>query len=232
MTSAIKQENVKQRLFRIRKECLTLVEILIVIALLSLVAGFIAINISKAVREQRFRSEVDRVAGLLRTAQDLMLIMDIEVRVKFGQDPHDKGIRLWMETTAPLPVKWEGLLLHPQPNLTQIHWVQFADAEEGSLEIVFLSGGISKGLLRLSTSENDDDLGALTRYICLPGYPKPIFSVHNPEEDPACDFENEEDYVKNLTRFMYEEVRSLPGFKEEEPSENDEKGGKEASNPS
>lgn len=204
-----------------RKAHLTLLEILIVITLISLVTGFVGINITKAVREQRFRTEVSAVVDMIRTAQDVMLIMDIGTKVKFSQDPSKEGLQVSIETDTPLPKRWAPLLQGATRTLTAIHWIQFEDVnkknEQGRLDLVFLSSGVgmSKGILRLSTSERDDDLGALTSWICLPGYPKPIFSVSKADGDPTCYFEDDEEYVKNVTRQMYEEIRSLPAFRQE-----------------
>lgn len=222
------QRRILSRAFALKKACLTLVEILIVIAIFSLVGGFIGININKAVREQRFRTEVSGIVDLLRTAQDIMLMMDISTKVLFTQDPSIDGIQVGLETDTPLPKRWSALLQRPPRTLKGIHWVQFEDVEkkggEGKLTISFLSSGVgmSKGILRLSTSARDDELGALTSWICLPGYPKPIFSVNSDDGDPTCKFEDEEEYVKNITRQMYEEIRTLPDYNREEQKDQEE----------
>jgi len=138
---------------------MTLIELLIVIGILSLIAGLIGVNIVKAVRDQRFKSEVNRFVDKLRMAQDVMLILDIGATVKFEKAPNEEGIRCWMETSVPLPRHWGALINRPQAYFKSIHWIQFKDVkEEGKLELEFLSGGIgmSKGILRLSTSERDE----------------------------------------------------------------------------
>src|SRR4051812_5988961 len=64
----------------------TLVEILIVFFILALSIGIIGINIHKAIVQQRFETEVALVLEELRFAQDLMLILDGNFKVKFEKE--------------------------------------------------------------------------------------------------------------------------------------------------
>jgi len=193
----------------IRRPAITLLELLVVIGLLTIVTGVVGINVTKAIREQRFRTEVSRVADQLRLAQDLMLIMGVGVTVKFETAPEGDGIMYSLDTDLPLSKQWNAILKAPQPKLTSIHWFQIEGVEaEGFMEIKFLSevAGMTKGVLRLSTARSDDDFGALTSYICLPGYPKPIVVERN---DPQCDLDKEETFVKNLAKYTYEEISEI-----------------------
>lgn len=197
---------------------MTLVELLIVIAIIATVSGFIAINVTRAVREQRFRSEVSHVVDQMKLAQDLMLILGVGTVIKFEVNPDGNGIRYWLETALPLPKHWEALIKKENPVLTAIQWIQFEDSkEEGKLEIKFLSeeAGMSRGLLRLSTSERDDDLGAYTSYICLPGYPHPIEYKNTVTKGSFCELKQNEEFLKTLSRHIYEEIADLPGFHSE-----------------
>ncbi|MEC7839796.1 MAG: type II secretion system protein [Chlamydiota bacterium] len=197
----------------VRRPAITLLELLVVISILTIMTGVIGINVTKAIREQQFRSEVARVADQLRLAQDLMLIMDVGVTVTFETAPEGDGIVYRLDTDLPLPPQWNALVKAPQPKLKAIHWFQIEGVEkEGSMNIKFLSeeAGMTKGVLRLSTSRSDEDFGALTSYICLPGYPQPIVVE---KKDPHCELEKEGDFVKNLAKYTYEEISEIKNAK-------------------
>jgi hypothetical protein len=192
----------------------TLVELLIVIAIIAMLSGFIAINITKAVREQRFRGEVSRVVDEMKLAQDLMLILGVGSLMKFEVTPDGNGIKYWLETALPLPKHWQALILKENPTLTAIQWIQFQNSQDdGKLEIKFLAEetGMSKGMLRLSTSERDEDLGAFTSYVCLPGYPSPIEYRNGEVSDSFCKLKGNEEFLKTLSRHIYEQITDLQG---------------------
>lgn len=205
----------------IKKRAITLIEVLIVIAILSLLTGLIAINIRSAVREQQFKSEVLRVVDELKLAQDILLILGTGSVVKFELSKEKDSILYQLDTTLPLPKAWEKFFKKKNPPLKTIHYIQFEGAEgEGKLDIEFLSEetGMSKGILRLSTSEKDEVPGALTSYICLPGYPHPI-EYHQSKTASFCDSKKEEEFLKNLSRTTYEEIQELPHHFEKKRSD-------------
>lgn len=211
----------------IRKSAITLVELLIVIAIIATVSGFIALNVTKAVRQQRFRSEVSRVVDEMRLAQDLMLILGVGSTMKFEVTKGGDGIEYWLETALPLPKHWEMLVKKEHPTLKAIQVIQFQNSkEEGKLEIRFLSPetGMSEGVLRLSTSERDDDLGAFTSYICLPGYPSPIEYRIGDVNEAFCEQKENEELLKTLSRHIYEQITDIQsGEKQGEAPQEEEK---------
>lgn len=181
----------------------TMLELLVVIAILGLVAGFVGINIRKAVSEQNFRSEVDLVVTQMRLAQDLMLIFRGEVKLKFTVLPDDGGVSTELEFESKMPGQWshEAKRVH---KLTHIHSIFFQDElasfegpyakdDEDVLYIRFLSNGsaISKGVMQFSNAMNPDSPGAISRYINLPGYPSPIESLSSYPEAMRSEEENE-----------------------------------------
>jgi len=212
-----------------RKLHLTLMEIMIVISIIGLTAGFIGMNIAQAIREQRFRSEVGRVADLLGLAQDLMLVMDVGAVVIFEQESKTKGIQMRMETTVPLPTHWQHVFMRPQAPLNHIHWIEFENEDEqekeGRLEIRFLSSGIgmSRGTLRLSTSASDSDLGAISSYICFPGYPKALIVKSKADSEPTCDFDAQHIMLNHLTNMLVDELKALPSYHQQKEEEEEKK---------
>lgn len=199
---------------RIRRQAMTLVELLIVIGIMAVLSGFISINVVKAVREQRFRSEVSRLVQEMRLAQELMLILKVGSTLKFSVAQNGSGIQYWLETELPIPKRWEALIRQEKPPLQAIKVMQFQDAKEaGKLEINFLSEevGMSKGVLRLSTSERDSDLGTLTTYVCLPGYPSPIEYKNGAQDSAFCKIKENEQFLNTLSRLIYEQITDLQG---------------------
>jgi Tfp pilus assembly protein FimT len=195
----------------------TLFELLLVIGILSIVAGFLAVNVTKAWREQRYRTELSLIVDQLRLAQDLMIIFKSNVYVNFKGTPD--GIEYKLVFDTPLPQNWLQEAKRPHDKLTAIqainvvpdpkHSINAYAPNEGNNEenVYFLSGGskMSKGYMRISTSETDSSLGSITRYICLPGYPAPIVTTVTHPLDDDCS-EIDEAFMNNLTERTKNEI--------------------------
>lgn len=169
-----------------RRRHVTLLEIILVMAILMLVGGLVAVGINKALVDQRFRTEVSLIVDDLRLAQDLMLILGTDVHLKFAKESDEAGIKYWLELETDLNKEIKNQILRKRSNLKTIHGVFFKDetateTTRGQLDIRFLSKGnvMSRGLMRLATSdaETNPPPGTMQTYICLPGYPKPIFNT-------------------------------------------------------
>jgi type II secretory pathway pseudopilin PulG len=207
----------------LRRSYITMIEVLLVMAILAITAGAVSINIRKAVREQSFNAEVSRVVAQLRLAQDLMLILKTDCILSFTQ-AEEEGIDYQILMERSLSDHWLKEIQKPHAKLNAIHWVEFKDDlphphEEGQLAVKFISGGtvMSKGLLRLSTSSRDDEFGALTRYVCLSGYPKAIVVSKDRDDSLFCFDSGNEEYEKNMTQYTVEEIASVLEY--ERPSE-------------
>jgi hypothetical protein len=192
----------------------TLIELLLVIAILSLIVGFGAVKIRDAIVDQSFRTEVSRVVDELRLAQDLMLIFETDVHLKFAGDDEEGGIKYWLELET-IQKEWDKEFRRKHKNLQTIHGVFMRDqigddVDEGIIDLKFLSKGcvMSRGLLRLASSDKDDPPpGTLQSYICLPGYPHPIFSTETPDGDKAyADSDNMQEPDERLTLDMIERL--------------------------
>lgn len=203
-------------LFLLRRRCFTLIELLIVISILVFVGGVISINISRALTEQRFRTEVDLMVDTLRLAQDMMLIVGADVHLNIKNEEKKKGIEYWLTVADKVPKEWENLISRSKRKLRAIHSVQFFEegpfpfpSPDEGLDIRFLSEGsmMSKGVLRLSTHEDSFVPGSLNRAVCLRGYPHPLASV--PEEKgelATCEEEDEAEFLDRLTQDTVNEV--------------------------
>ena len=192
----------------IRRRYITFIEIMIIITILVLSLGLIGVNIRSLIKEQRFRSEVGLVVDQLRLAQDLMVVLNADALMKFNIVPTEVGIRYWIELETNLSAGWKRELMRPRPNLYTIKIVEFNDTISGTkysnnVELHFLSGGsvMSQGVLRLAT-EN----GEMERFVCLPGYPRPIVSILDQNSDPGCNPSNEANFAEKLTFYTQREI--------------------------
>lgn len=200
-----------QKLQTLRRQYITLIEMLVVLGILSLVIGLVGFNVRHLVVDQRFRNEVKMVVDQLRMAQNLMLIMDSDIHVKF----QEKDGYILMELESSLELPWLKAL-NPEPKtLNVIHHVGFDEKgkekmsgfeERGVLDIKFLSGGnvMTSGTLRLATAR--DSQNALKRFICLSGYPKPIvvqMEFSCPED------EIDQEFKEQLTRMTVQEIQEI-----------------------
>jgi len=200
---------------KFRRAYLTLLELMLVIAILGIIAGFIAVNAAKAWKEQRFRTEVSLIVDQLRLAQNLMLIFNSNVQVVFLASP--EGIEYYLSFDTPLPKHWTQEINRPHEKLKTVRVVNFEDKLEtednlvinqikNGISVKFLSGGskMSRGIMRISTSEEDNVPNIITRYVCLPGYPAPITSQG--EFPMECSSDDLQAFEKQLTMRTKEEV--------------------------
>lgn len=189
---------------------------MVVLAIISLIGGIVAINVGKAMADQRFRTEVVAVVNQLRLAQNLMLILDQDISVKFAEDNNDRSIQYWLEMQCPAMRGWDNELTRRPPPLKTIHVVDFDAGSElpsgkrGELELKFMSGGtvMSRGVLRLSTAEYIGQKGAFERYVCLPGYPAPIAAAMGSVPDVSCLEELNSVFEGQITQVTLQEIRA------------------------
>jgi len=202
--------------YRCHRRFLTFMEMMVVLAIISLIGGVVAINVSKAMTDQRFRSEVVAVVNQLRLAQSLMLILDQDVSVKFKDDNANKQINYWLEMQCPAIRGWDKELTRRPPPLRTIRVVDFdADSDlpygkEGELELTFMSGGtvMSRGILRLSTSDSPNQKGAFERYVCLSGSPAPISSAMGDVPNVSCLEVLNSEFEGQITQATQQEINA------------------------
>ena len=191
----------------------TLLETMLVITIISLISGVVAINVRKAYQQQQFRSEVAMVVETLRLAQDLMLILQDDVHVIFTQN--DKGIVFWIETKSPLAKNWDAVIKRSHKSLKAVHAVKFLDelqmpTKMGELDIKFLSGGtvMSRGVIRLASTDDDNAKDALRSAICLYGYPHPIVSYSEERWGEACLLDQDTSYDDKITEMTVHAIQN------------------------
>jgi len=212
----------------IQRRAITLLEMIIVIAILSLASGIVAISISKALVDQRFRSEVGMVVDELRLAQDLMLILDTDVHVYFKLNSNRNGIDYGIELETQLSPHVQREVTRKKKSLTTVKGIFFRDdleRRENYIDIKFLSNGavMSSGILRLATTDDESvPKGTLESFVCLAGYPKPIMSSETKEEAEKNCYKFEEGFDDRLTQDTIQrlpEKLKQPNLEEEKKEE-------------
>lgn len=192
----------------LNRRYVTLLELIVVIAIVAMVSGVVAISVNKALVEQRFRSEVGRIVDELRLAQDLMLVLGRDVHVRFAELKDNKGNEYWIDHETALSGYIQKELSGRKRPLVTIKGVRFGDEAhkepgEEQIDVKFFSNGavMSKGIMRLATTDKEPlPEGALQAYICLPGYPMPIAQSETYEAAAArCQVDGVED-SEALTR--------------------------------
>lgn len=194
----------------VKKSYITLVELLLVICILVMMTGVLGLKIRQLVNEQRFDTEVGLVVDQLRLAQNLMLILDYDVHVKFEQLPNGEGIKYGLEVAKLLPGEWTREIARERPALKAIKKIEFRPKDQpvqtNGIDLKFFSKGslISEGVLVLSPSERTQG-NEVANSICLPGFPSAIFSVSKPMDNKDCS-PQEESYEERLTTAIQREL--------------------------
>lgn len=210
-----------------RRLPVTLLELIIVIAILAMVSGIVGVSINKALVDQRFRSEVGMIVDEMRLAQDLMLILGTDVRVVFQETKNHEGIEFWLDMDTMLSNNIQRELTKRIHKLKVIKGVFFSDellteVHEGKMDVKFLSNGavMSKGIMRLASSDSEQSQkGILENYICLPGYPKPIKSSETKEQaEELCKNGNKE-FEDKLTQDTMTRVPEKVKKQENQPKD-------------
>lgn len=185
-----------------RRSYMTLLEIMIVLAVIVIATGGIAISVQKAIVHQQFQTEVSILIDELTLAQNLMLVLGTDVHVKIKAEAN-KNITYWIETETELPPSMATEILKKKHELKTVKAFHHKDAKGNELDIRFLSHGdsMTDGIITLATTEKSPlPKNALQAYICLSGYPRPISSVDTLEAaEKQCASIADKEFDKELT---------------------------------
>ena len=157
----------------VRKSHFTLLELMVVLFIISLCVVLTGVKIKDVYQEQRFLSETQQVLSHLSMAQDLMLIMDTDVKVHFAPEKKSGKIEVWMEVEKPIVDAWARLVERKLP-LTAIGSIEFDGRSEKELTLQFSLGKMSQGNLILFEGDNSKNKNKKEFEIVLLGYPTPL----------------------------------------------------------
>lgn len=167
-----------QKFFVIKRKIhFTLIELLIVLAIIALATGVIGFSASKAIQNERFRSGTNLILDKLQLAQNIMLILKTDAYVTFKHDESKRQVLCFIQVEKQLtPALAKIVNLHPE--ISGICNVTFVDKEtnrqhERDFTLHFISGGtkMSRGYLQLHSGDK-----TLEQIIYLPGFPHPLGS--------------------------------------------------------
>lgn len=203
---------------RIQRRFMTLLEIMIVIAILFGLGGIVAVNLKETLVKQRFKNEVGVVVDYLRFAQNLMLVMGKDVHVYFEETP-EKIVKMSLEIAGKPVEEQKWIVLSKKPVFFKyIRYAGFNDQSpmynpnSAKIDIKFMSRGfaMSKSVLILSTAENQQST-SLTQFIALVGYPKHLVPQTTPSQYDN-DQETDSSLDQSLTALTYKEMEEQVGL--------------------
>jgi prepilin-type N-terminal cleavage/methylation domain-containing protein len=198
-----------------RRSYATLLEMMVVLAIIGTIAGFIGINLQKAVQQQRFRSEGLLVVEQLRVAQNIMLLMNQDVQVKIAKG--DGHLNLWLEFQCAPRDSWQQLIANRRHQLTATSRIELlgevpssSSTDSGEVVLQFFSGGTSMSLgVLIFTPKGSDSSAAGQQYIALKGTPSP-FALVTSGPIPSIPSRLElADSYRTLTQATVQEVMAI-----------------------
>src|ERR1700733_237257 len=168
----MRNDHIDQKIFKnCHQRFLSLVEMLLVMALVAMVAGLAAINIRRVVVEQRFLSDVERVVDLLRVAQNLSLIVGHDTSATLSSTGKQPVIECKMAIDKLLPKasgEWQKEIDRARTPLKNVKRIDFNEQtvlanRTGEIALHFRSQGtiVPTGVMRLSSSIEEGDKTAL-----------------------------------------------------------------------
>jgi len=162
------------------KRSFTLLEIMIVIALIGMTLGVISIQAPKALRTETFERGIDQVKTKIALAQELMLNYQTDVVLKLT--PGEKGLFCHMETGKPLSEKMMRNV-NRHELIKGIDEVAFDETFTDALELFFdgTLGATPKGKLLLKG-------GSREAILTLKGFPSHLLRGDHVTEDSEATY--------------------------------------------
>lgn len=116
--SSLLQQGLRLGTQNMRKHPVTLLEILLVIALVGLTFGVIATQLPKALRGEKFERGVDQMKSRIELAQEVML--DYQTDLKLFFESTQKGMVCVIDSERPLPGRVKKAFLRPIEGIEEI----------------------------------------------------------------------------------------------------------------
>lgn len=186
----------------LKRYCFTLLEMLVVLLILSTGLAITGVKIHQAYQQQQKISEFQQVLHLLVMAQDLMLIMDTDVKVCFSHDPKNKAVTCKLLVEKLLEDGWEKVIKKPL-KLKKLRFFTFEGLPTSPLCLNFSMGQMSQGVLTFSSKAHNSSKEDSFK-ILLKGYPSPITQLKGPTGLQSFSTVNEQLYPFEV----YEKIRA------------------------
>lgn len=152
------------------KRYLTVLELLIVFAILAVAGGAIAFNVRAFYMQQQALTEMSRVSSLLSSAQELMMIAHLDATVEFALDS-EEHLTVSIVPQSSVPFFLQTFITNSTTRLPFIEKITFEDAFQDTvltneMQLWFAAKGfrMNRGVLKMEGQ-------GVTRSIILLGYP-------------------------------------------------------------
>ncbi|MBA3722474.1 MAG: hypothetical protein H0W88_08745 [Parachlamydiaceae bacterium] len=195
-----------------KKTFFTLLELLIVLLLLSFGMALTGIKVKEAYAEQRFYTEVEQVLSHLQLAQDIMLIMEIDVTVQFFKDKSDKDIHYRIVPEKPVSPKLKVILAKEYilKSIRNIDFIGDLRRKEEGIILDFFSRGMSMSKGKLNLFEKDPPDNGKAFQITFAGYPTFLasekYKEYSREQSPLEELKKQDLYPKILLNGEHDKV--------------------------
>ncbi len=168
-----------------KRRCFTLIEILLVMALLAIVGGVLGFSIKRSVDHQHFEASVEAVVSRIQLAQGLCVNLDINNTVTLERNG-DKGIEVVVHPEDALPQHLQGLA-KPFVAHRQLQAI-LLDGYEGDQSLTFVRGMMPQGTLHFVPRSGSEGLylalTASSKYLQATAY-KPQEHYEDPPPYPV-----------------------------------------------
>lgn len=182
-----------------KKRYITLLEIIIIFAILAAAGGAVAFNIRKFYLQQQVLNDVNKVVNVLNTASELMMLVNLDSEVRFSVE--DGKIQVKIAPQSGIPRTVLPLLTEEPITLSHLDQVVFKDGMQQTtltppFSLVFESKGflMNRGILQLQGHGNE-------RYLLFKGYPSPFLPLSGDEGYQEGSF-------RDMVEKMTEQVKS------------------------
>jgi len=171
------------------KRSFTLLEILLVISLIATGLGVLSLQISKALKKEKFEQGVEQLISKLTLAQGLMLDFQTNVRVKLFQETVEVVCTIETDKTLPPHLERSINRYHKIPAILEMQ-LDRSVQEEIILNYDASLGITTQGVLTLISGPNEEQ-------IHLKGYPTRVKRGAN-EKNNECHVPYPEEILSTL----------------------------------
>lgn len=190
------------------RRCFTLIEIMVVLAILALTGGIAALKMRDFLKQQTYLDDSALLLNELRLTQDLMLIMEIDSEVNIKK--MDDHFTVQIEAKSPPPELGKKIIDHSTLKLKGIKSIEFEDSFSGTvltdeIKLTFFSRGftMNHGTLKLFPKTSSESVLAIE----LPGHPAPL-ELHSLDQFQESRAATKFEFIEKLTNLTFLETKT------------------------
>jgi prepilin-type N-terminal cleavage/methylation domain-containing protein len=162
---------------KLRRDAFTLIEIMVVMLIMTLALTVTGIQVTRFLKEQHFLNDVSHVIRSLQSAQDLMMVLNLDIQLKMTHNPKEQGIVYEFALEKKAQKSWEKIIERPNKALKYLSSIVYVapdgyqETSDLGITLNFPAGGVNmtKGTLILRGGPS-----GMEKKISLKGYPYPF----------------------------------------------------------